>query len=68
MKPKDFDTFYTQWDEIIKRSLTKFKSVDQPLLVFIDDFSKQELEAFIIDPLAYQSVYRLRNKEGISKL
>ena len=68
VKPKDFDTFYTQWDETIKRSLTKFKSVDQPLLVFIDDFSKQELEAFIIDPLAYQSVYRLRNKEGISKL
>ena len=68
VKPKDFDTYYTQWDEIIKRSLTKFKSVEQPLLVFVDDFSKQELEEFIIDPLAYKSVYRLRNQEGISEL
>jgi hypothetical protein len=67
VKPKDFDTFYTQWDEIIKKSLAKFKSVDQPLLVFVDEFSKNELEDFIADPLAYQSVYRLRNKEGIQK-
>lgn len=68
VKPKDFDTYYTQWDEIIKKSLKKLKLVDQPLLVFVDEFSKNELEDFISDPLAYQSVYRLRNKENISEI
>lgn len=68
VKPKDFDTYYTQWDEIIKKSLAKFKSVEQPLLVFVDDSSKQELENFIINPLEYQSVYRLRYQESVPDL
>lgn len=68
VKPKDFDTYYQQWDDVIKKSLIRLNEVEQPLLVFVDENSKNELNAFLSDPNQYQSVYRLRYQKDIAKL
>jgi hypothetical protein len=68
LKPKDFDSYYQKWDEVIKKSLTKMNDVTQPLLVFVDENSKIELNSFLSDPNQYQSVYRLKYQKDTASL
>lgn len=63
LKPGDFDVFYPKWDKIIKKSLSKFNSVQQPLAHLIDQNIQEQLKAFFNDPLQYKSVYSLRYKK-----
>jgi hypothetical protein len=63
VSPEDFDTFYGVWDERIKKAMTKFSSVDQPLLPLVDTETKSELDSYLADPSKYKSVYELRLKE-----
>ncbi|MDX1652264.1 MAG: SET domain-containing protein [Brumimicrobium sp.] len=63
IKPDDFDKYYPEWDEVIKRSMKKFNQVEQPLLPFVDENTKKELNAYLEDPKQYKSVYALRLKK-----
>ncbi len=62
IKPNDFDEYYPLWDEKIKRSIKKMFTIDQPLIGFVDDQTRSEVEAFIADEAKYKSVYALRLK------
>ncbi|MBT32521.1 MAG: SET domain-containing protein-lysine N-methyltransferase [Thalassobius sp.] len=60
VRPEDFDNYYPQWDEKIKKSLTGSDKLPQPLYHLIDEDTKKELELFYLAPENYQSVYRLK--------
>lgn len=60
IKPDDFDQYYKEWDAKIKKSLLKFKEVDQPLLTFVDEETKTEIDDFFKNNENYKSVYALR--------
>lgn len=62
--PSDFDNYYRDWDDKIKRSITKLFEVEQPLLPFIDEGTRHELDEFFTKPESYKSVYSLRLKEA----
>jgi hypothetical protein len=63
LKPGDFDKYYPKWDNIIKKSLSKMMSVEQPLMVFVDKETQKALHAYIQNPSTYKSVYNLRYKK-----
>lgn len=63
LKPEDFDKYYPKWDKIIRKSLAKVMSVEQPLMVFIDKETQKALYSFINDQSTYKSVYNLRYKK-----
>ncbi len=65
IKPEDFETYYQEWDEKIKKTLPKIFIVEQPLFVYIDKNTKKELEEFRKDPSNYKSLYNLRYKKLI---
>lgn len=56
----DFDQYYPVWDEAIRKSLVKLKTVDQPLMPLMDEDTLGELEAFFRDSKKYKSVYALK--------
>jgi hypothetical protein len=60
IQPEDFDNLYPKWDEQIKSSLLKLKSVDQPLVGFMDAKTKKMLQDFFANQENYRSVYKLR--------
>ena len=62
--PADFDMYYRVWDEKIQRSIGQLFAVEQPLLPFIEPATRQELDAFFVDPSCYKSVYALKLKSG----
>lgn len=65
IKPDDFETYYKEWDEKIKKSLPKIFTVEQPLYIFLDEKTKQELEEYKRDPSKYKTIYHLRYNKKI---
>lgn len=59
----DFDTHYQEWDKKIKNSIGKLFHVEQPLMPFIDENTRKDLDAFFTNPEDYKSVYSLKLKE-----
>ncbi len=60
---EDFDQYYPQWDEKIKKSLSQFKKVEQPLMPLMDDDTLTQLESYFSDPGKYKSVIALKHKK-----
>ncbi|NJN25959.1 MAG: SET domain-containing protein [Cyclobacteriaceae bacterium] len=58
--PSDFDTYYKQWDQIIKKSILKLFEVDQPLVPYVDEDTRLQLELLHHNPKHYKSVYALK--------
>lgn len=63
IKPQDFDSYYEVWDDKIKRSVAKLFEVEQPLMPFVEEETRTELDAFFQNPELYKSVYALKLKE-----
>ncbi len=63
VKPEDFDSYYREWDEKIRSSISKLFTVEQPLMPFIEKNTRKELDDFFKNPDLYKSVYTLRLKE-----
>ncbi len=61
--PKDFDLYYKDWDKKIKKSITQLFEVEQPLMPFVDEETRSELDIFFQNPEKYKSVYALKLKE-----
>lgn len=57
---KDFDTHYKIWDAQIKPAILQMMAVGQPLMNFINEDTKQEVQAFLKDHSKYKSVYALK--------
>jgi uncharacterized protein len=62
IKPVDFDIYYQDWDAKIKNSIGKLFEVDQPLMPFVEEQTRKELDDFFTNPERYKSVYSLRLK------
>ncbi|MEQ8712529.1 MAG: hypothetical protein RIC80_05910 [Cyclobacteriaceae bacterium] len=62
IKPDDFDNYYKDWDNKIRKSISKLFSVEQPLIPFIEETTRQELDEFFNNPELYKSVYSLKLK------
>lgn len=60
--PDDFDNYYQSWDEKIRKSIDKLFDVEQPLMPFIDENTRAELDTFFSDSSLYKSVYNLKRK------
>lgn len=60
IKPEDFDAYYEEWDKKIQKAMTKLFSVDQPLISFIEDNSRKEMDEYFASPEKYKSVYVLK--------
>lgn len=60
VKPGDLETYYPIWDQKIKKALSRFKEVEQPLFPMVDDTTKEELNTFFRNPDAYKSVLNLK--------
>ncbi len=60
IQPSDFDTYYKDWDDKIKKSITKLFDVTQPLIPFLEKSTREELDQLFVDPDSYKSVYALR--------
>lgn len=58
--PSDFDAYYKEWDEKIKKSIFKLFEVDQPLVPFIDEDTKLQMDLLHHNPKHYKSVYALK--------
>lgn len=60
IKPDDFENHYKEWDEKIQQSISKLFGVEQPLMPFIEDETRKELDQFFQNPEDYKSVYALK--------
>jgi hypothetical protein len=60
IRPDDFETYYQDWDQKIRASMPKLFEVEQPLLPFVDAEIRTELDAFLLNPELYKSVYALK--------
>lgn len=60
ISPNDFDTYYKTWDQKIKASIPQLFEVDQPLMPFIDQNTRSEIDEFFAAPEKYKSVYALK--------
>jgi hypothetical protein len=60
VKPNDFDLYYKEWDIKIRKSISKLFEVEQPLMPFIEQSTRVELDDFFKNPELYKSVYSLR--------
>lgn len=60
IQPEDFDALFPKWDDKIKQSLSKLKTVSQPLACFMDIKTQKQLNEYFNNPLNYRSVYNLR--------
>lgn len=58
--PTDFEKYYQEWDEKIKKSITKLFDTEQPLMPFVDINVRVELDELFVYPEKYKSVYSLR--------
>lgn len=66
--PNDFDRYYKDWDKKILKSINKLPGLDQPLMPFIDDQTRDELDAYFKNPKTYKSIYNLKLKSAKPKL
>src|SRR5690606_7762543 len=57
IKPDDFDTYYKEWDNKIRKSIVRLFEVEQPLMSFVEKESREELDSFFQNPDSYKSVY-----------
>lgn len=62
LKPEDFDNYYEEWDNKILSVLGNLNEVEQPLMPFVSDDIKKQLQSFLKNPDFYKSVYALRYK------
>ena len=62
VKPNDFDLYYHEWDNKIKKSISKLFEIEQPLMPFIEKETRLELDEFFNNPDLYKSVYSLKFK------
>jgi len=60
----DFEKYYMVWDEKIKKSIQKFYSVQQPLLGFVENSTKTDLDILRTNPETYKSVYALKYQKA----
>lgn len=60
IKPSDFEKYYEEWDRKIKGSITKLFAVEQPLMPFIDEKTRSDLDELFCNPDSYKSVYALK--------
>ena len=60
IQPNDFDTYYKEWDDKIKKAIGRLFEVNQPLLALVDNNVKIELDGFFSNPESYKSVYSLK--------
>ncbi len=58
--PGDFDKHYEAWDRKIQRSIPRLFAVDQPLLPYLSEGTREELATLEEDASAYKSVYALK--------
>ena len=65
LHPNDFDSFYHLWDTQVKKSLEKFFEVDQPLINFVEQTTRNELNSFFVNHKNYKSVYSLKVKKDL---
>ncbi len=56
----DFEIYYKSWDEKIKKSISLIFDVKQPLLPFVDNNTRTELDILSANPEAYKSVLALK--------
>lgn len=59
----DFDRYYPQWDEKIRKALPRVFDVEQPLLPLVADEVVEQLIDFMQDNKNYRSVYELRYRK-----
>ncbi len=64
----DFDNYYPQWDEQLKKSLNKLKKVEQPLMPLMEEETLGELEDYFNNPIKYKSVYSLKLGKELVKI
>jgi len=62
VRPEDFDTYYQDWDQKIQRSIQLLFQVAQPLLPFLDEETRKQLDEYFVSPETYRSVYHLKYK------
>lgn len=58
----DFELHYQDWDRKIRASIQKLFDVPQPLMPFVDEHTRGQLDALYVNPEHYKSVYALKNK------
>lgn len=62
----DADLYWREWDEKIMDALQYFRTIDQPLLPLVDDFTKERLEAYLAGLAPYESVQKLRFRTNLA--
>jgi len=65
--PDDLENFHSFWDEKILNALAAFKKVEQPILPFLDDKTKSDLNKFLKDSSPYISCLNLRHSSYFVK-
>ncbi|MGB3799208.1 MAG: SET domain-containing protein [Lewinella sp.] len=58
--PGDFDRHYQDWDAKILRSIGQLGEVEQPLLPFLSEATRADLDRLAVDADSYKSVYALK--------
>ncbi len=58
--PDDFERYYQVWDEKIQAAMQHLFQVEQPLLPFVDEATRREVDLFFEQPERYKSVYSLK--------
>ena len=62
---EDFEKNYREWDAKIMPAIQLAGHVEQPLIAFLNESIRQEVQAFLMDPSLYKSVYAVKY-HGIS--
>lgn len=64
IRPDDFEKHYIIWDEKIKSAIPYLFQVEQPLIPFLTEDTRKELDVYFQNPEQYKSVYALRYKNA----
>ncbi|PIB35981.1 SET domain-containing protein-lysine N-methyltransferase [Reichenbachiella sp. 5M10] len=56
----DFDKHYEAWDAKIKKSIAQLPQVAQPLMGFVNEETREELDRYFANADQYKSVYALK--------
>jgi hypothetical protein len=60
IRASDIDSYHAQWDELVFAAMLDLGKIDQDLLPILSPETRQELEAFRLDPTRYKSVTSLK--------
>ena len=60
ISPNDFDFYYKAWDAKIRKSIKRLFHVEQPLISFIEEDTRSQLDELFKNPDKYKSVYFLK--------